>query len=144
MKRESEEFLSKQAELFASMKGISVGVDASNNEPRKLKLAAPAPAEESKPKPKPSAVFAADEEEEGAKKKRQLIPLTYSDDEDDEDTKAEKKKRKVKDLVSAIPNDKAGLWSYEVRWDKLSEVSSLKHCCHACQLLMATVSDLDQ
>ena len=108
-------------------KSATINPDATSGEPTRLKLVAPVPnqaKDESKVKAKPSAAFARgmDDEEDGAKKRRELIPLSYSDDEDDA-TKAEKKKRKLKDMVSAIPNEKAGLWVYEVKWDKLNGVS---------------------
>ena len=134
LQKESEDFLARQAEMFASMTGLGTG-EGTSSEPKKLSLlnaqpskakasAASATAtsgEEAKPKPA-KAVFGGDDEDESAnKKKRELIPLSYSDDEDDE-TNIEKKKRKLKDLVSAIPTDKAGLWQYAVRWDKLDEV----------------------
>lgn len=111
----------------------SLNPDATSGEPPKLKLLAVQPAEnkadeaKAKPKPKAAAAFAAaDEDEASGKKKRELIPLNYSDDEDDE-VKAEKKKRKVKELVSAIPTDKAGLWRYDVKWEQLNEVSRPLH-----------------
>ena len=108
-------------------KSATINPDATSGEPTRLKLAAPIPAQakdEMKLKSRPSAVFAGgmDDEDDSNKKRRELIPLNYSDDEDDQ-TKAEKKKRRVKDMVSAIPNDKAGLWKYESKWEKLSEVS---------------------
>lgn len=128
LKKESEDFLNRQAELFASMSGLaSTSADGAAGEPKKLKLLAPTvkadtDAEKARPKPKAPAVFAgAEEEEDQTKKKRELIPLDYSDDEDEE-KKAEKKKRKVKELVAAIPNDKESLWKYTIHWEKLSEV----------------------
>lgn len=121
LKKESEDFLNRQAELFASMKGTTMFAESSaSGEPKKLKLAAMGD-DYSRTKSKAPAVFAGDEEEDTNKKKRELIPLSYSDDEDD-DTKAEKKKRKAKDLVDAIPNDKQGLWAYETQWGKVTEV----------------------
>lgn len=128
LKKESEDFLNRQAELFASMSGLpSTSADGASGEPKKLKLLAPTTktetdAEKARPKPKAAAVFAgADEDEDQGKKKRELIPLDYSDDED-EDKKAEKKKRKVQELVAAIPKDKEGLWNYTIHWEKFSEV----------------------
>jgi len=130
LRKESEDFLNRQAELFASMSGsTSTNPDATSGEPKKLKLLAPTvkaetDAEKARSKPKAAAVFAgADDDEDAGKKKRELIPLDYSDDEDSE-KKAEKKKRKVKELVAAIPNDKEGLWGYEIHWEKFNEV-----CC---------------
>lgn len=128
LKKESEDFLNRQAELFASMSGLpSTSADGASGEPKKLKLLATTTktetdAEKARPKPKAAAVFAgADEDEDQGKKKRELIPLDYSDDED-EDKKAEKKKRKVQELVAAIPKDKEGLWNYTIHWEKFSEV----------------------
>lgn len=133
LQKESEDFLARQAEMFASMTGLGTG-EGTSSEPKKLSLLSAQPSkakataasasatsgEEAKPKPA-KAVFGGDDEDESAnKKKRELIPLSYSDDEDDE-TNIEKKKRKLKDLVSAIPTDKAELWQYGVRWDKLDE-----------------------
>ena len=137
LQKESEDFLARQAEMFASMTGLAAG-EGTSSEPKKLSLlnaqpskakaitsnAAAAGGEEAKSKPA-KAVFGGDDEDENAnKKKRELIPLSYSDDEDDEKN-IEKKKRKLKDLVSAIPTDKVGLWQYAVRWDKLDEVGLL-------------------
>lgn len=127
LKRESEDFLNRQAALFASMSGsLATNPDATAGEPKKLKLLAPTAkadteAEKARTKPKAVAVFAgADEDEDAGKKKRELIPLDYSDDEDSE-KKAEKKKKKVKELVAAIPNDKESLWSYHIHWEKFNE-----------------------
>ena len=132
LQKESEEFLARQADMFSAMSGsATLNPDATSGEPPKLKLLAVQPTEKqaeegkSKPKPKAAAAFAAaDEDETSGTKKRELIPLNYSDDEDDEE-KVEKKKRKVKELVSAIPTDKAGLWRYDVKWEQLNEVGEL-------------------
>lgn len=130
LQKESEEFLARQASMLSSMSdSAALDPTATSGEPPKLKLlAVPAvdkkPEDAAKAKPKAAAAFAAaDAEDEAAgKKKRELIPLNYSDDEDDED-KIEKKRKKVKELVSAIPTDKAGLWRYDVKWEELNEVS---------------------
>jgi RNA-binding protein 25 len=134
LKKESEDFLNRQAALFASMSGgaTSSNIDATTGEPKKLKLMTPvakteSDADKAKSKPKANAaaaaVFAgADEDDDTNKKKRELIPLNYSDDEEDVEKKLEKKKRKVKELVSAIPTEKEALWKYEIRWDELNEV----------------------
>ncbi|KAL7007880.1 hypothetical protein EMMF5_002527 [Cystobasidiomycetes sp. EMM_F5] len=124
LKQESDQFLARQAEMFASMSASSSKPEGSG-EPTKLKLVGSATVDtraEEKLKAKAPAIFtAADEDDEDrGKKKRELIPLSYSDDED-EDTKAQKKQRKLKDLVGSIPNDKNGLWKYNVHWEQLNE-----------------------
>lgn len=135
LQKESEDFLARQADMLSSMSGTaSLDPTATSGEPPKLKLLAVPTAEKKaedapKPKPKAAAAFAAaDEDEDGAgKKKRELIPLSYSDDEDDEEA-IERKRRKVKELVSNIPTDKAALWKYSVHWEELNEVGSRISC----------------
>lgn len=136
MKKESEDFLNRQAELFASMtrsgQTDGSGSGSGGEQPTKLKLApvvsVDAKKDDGKAKPRPKAAIfggADEDEEDGKKKKRELIRLDYSDDED-EAKKAEKKKIKVQELVSAIPQDKESLWAYPIRWEKLSEVRASK------------------
>lgn len=79
---------------------------------------------------KTSAFGALDDGDDAVKRKRELVTLTYSDEEDDdaeevgltEKQKQERRTKKLKELVDKVPTDKAGLWSWEVRWDKLTEV----------------------
>jgi RNA-binding protein 25 len=62
------------------------------------------------------------------------VPLNYSDDEleDEEEVgmtneqKLQRRGEKLKSLVATIPADKEGLWTWEIRWDKLSEVRSCR------------------
>lgn len=148
LQKQSESFLNQQADAFAKMTaGATVnhkrtGTPAEDaGGPIKLSLAERAKKEqevkpvEIAPRPRPAAFGAADEQEETGKKKRELVRLTYSDDEggdDDEnergltqEEKVERRKRKIKELVETIPTTKEGLWAYEIRWDRLTEVSQL-------------------
>lgn len=148
LQKQSESFLNQQADAFAKMTaGATVNQKRTGTPaeeaggPIKLSLAERAKKEqevkpvEIAPRPRPAAFGAADEQEETGKKKRELVRLTYSDDEggdDDEnergltqEEKVERRKRKIKELVETIPTTKEGLWAYEIRWDRLTEVSQL-------------------
>ncbi|KAH9816751.1 hypothetical protein DFH28DRAFT_890668, partial [Melampsora americana] len=86
-----------------------------------------------------------EDDDDGFRRKRALIPLTYDDDETKQKTTPskiniqfgnptetskpketagmveEKKKKKMREIVSSIPNDKDSLWLLTVEWKWLSE-----------------------
>ncbi|EGG04908.1 uncharacterized protein MELLADRAFT_108039 [Melampsora larici-populina 98AG31] len=86
-----------------------------------------------------------EDDDDGFRKKRALIPLTYDDDETKQNPTPskiniqfgnptitskpretagmveEKKKKKMREIVSSIPNDKDALWLLTVDWKWLSE-----------------------
>ena len=136
LRKQSDAFLDKQADMFAKMADgkRKTGVSIDDSTPIKLSLAERVVERKEAAKPvevlRPAAFGAADDAEEVGKKKRELIPLNYSDDEEEDeeekgmtaDEKMERRRKKIKQLVESIPTDQAGLWAWEVRWDKLTEV----------------------
>lgn len=148
LQKQSESFLNQQADAFAKM---TAGTAANTKRtgtpaeeaggPIKLSLAERAKKEqevkpvEVAPRSRPAAFGAADDQEETGKKKRELVRLTYSDDEGEvedenergltQEEKVERRKRKIKELVDTIPTSKEGLWAYEIRWERMTEVRVL-------------------
>ncbi|KAG4304394.1 hypothetical protein PORY_002104 [Pneumocystis oryctolagi] len=52
-------------------------------------------------------------------KKPVLLPLEYDDTENAEDDEA--KIRRIKEVVSSVPSEKEGLWSWSIKWDLLTD-----------------------
>ncbi|EMR08132.1 hypothetical protein PNEG_03570 [Pneumocystis murina B123] len=52
-------------------------------------------------------------------KKPVLLPLEYDDTEAAEDD--ESKIRRIKEIVASVPSEKEGLWSWSIKWDRLTE-----------------------
>jgi len=138
-KRESEAFLSQQAELFAKMSGHSdkAGglLQLDDGVPIKLSFggAKVAIAETAVPNLKTStSMLLSNDDDEIFKRKRELVPLTYDDDDDleeekgmTEEEKLERRQRKVREIVGSIPSDKGALFEKDIRWEKLNKVRLL-------------------
>ncbi|KAG5440403.1 hypothetical protein PCK2_000536 [Pneumocystis canis] len=52
-------------------------------------------------------------------KKPVLLPLEYDDTETAEDEEA--RIRRIKDIVAFVPSEKEGLWSWPIKWDRLTD-----------------------
>ncbi|KAG0149537.1 hypothetical protein CROQUDRAFT_669213 [Cronartium quercuum f. sp. fusiforme G11] len=168
IKKESEEFLNKQAEMIAKIqdenrkagllqldeggKPIQLsfgGFSANPSGPGQINGKTNAsmtmqPISLKKDNKAGGGVLGSHEDDEdGFRRKRALIPLTYDDDEKEKEKNAsnkiniqfgktestkpkesaeDKKKKKMRELVSSIPNDKDALWQLTVDWKWLSEV----------------------
>lgn len=133
--KESEDFLERQADMFAK---ISEGKNRGGrpaDESVKLSFGAVAPKVAPKPPApvRPAVLGIAEDEEEG-KKKRELIPLDYSDDEDEKERKARakpyrmterEKERKAREIKDDLPTSKEDLWTHRIPWSALTEVRTL-------------------
>lgn len=65
----------------------------------------------------------ADEEDE-VKQKRELIPLSYSDDEDEGKKPKARSGVTEEEVLVRVPEDKEGLWAWEIKWSALTQVST--------------------
>ncbi|ODQ51599.1 hypothetical protein SAICODRAFT_83032 [Saitoella complicata NRRL Y-17804] len=120
---------SNQAEAFLNNIAAEVGKAAPQQQQPATASAGPgpirlqfgvkkAPETTSRTMGQAEALLEDDEEEDKDKQKRVLVPLTYEGTNvEDEETKA----RRLRQLVSSIPSDKEGLWSWPVKWDKLTD-----------------------
>lgn len=142
IQKQSDAFLASQSDIFASLSGQpgkKTGGAAKDEDgtasggPIKLgdrSKAKAKPAEQpEKPKPRAAAFASAEDEEEQGRKKRQLIPLDYSELEHGEDAGltdqqiADRRKKRIQEIVTSIPTDKNGLWTWTVDWAYLTDVS---------------------
>lgn len=135
LQKQSEDFLSDQADMFASLGGKGKGLlhegESGDGAAVKLSFGASAPKPLVKPAPTPSTVLGAADDEEDGKKRRKLIPLTYDDVVDEAPTKpghrltAAERDRKSRDVLERIPVTKESLWAHKMLWADLSEVRPL-------------------
>ncbi|KAH8916621.1 hypothetical protein BT69DRAFT_1302610 [Atractiella rhizophila] len=135
LKKESEDFLNKQAEMFAKMSENKrkTGISLDDSTPIKLSLGVtmtrlkPTEGEQQRAREHRRVLGGDEDEEEAAQKKRQLVPINYSDEEDEEDEEEEEEKRiqkgqeQILEIVNMIPADKEGLWSWQMKWNMLDE-----------------------
>ena len=135
-KRESEAFLSQQADLFAKMSGDKKGglLQLDEGTPIKLSFGGNKVAVSSQSAPfvkkEGGGVLLTTDEDDTFKRKRELIPLTYDDDLEEEkgmteEEKLERRQKKVREIVASIPSDKTSLFQKDIRWEKLNEVRSM-------------------
>jgi hypothetical protein len=114
--------------LFDDAKKIKVAIGASGSQPAPIALtpsaSVPVVKTEIKPKPAPpraaaASAFGADDEEEDVKKKRTLVRL----DEDKSNIEA-KVRAKLIEIRKGIPLSPAELWSFKLKWEGLTQVST--------------------
>lgn len=132
-KRESEAFLSQQADLFANsgddaaQRGGLLQLD--DGVPIKLSFGGTKVAVSTNAttvKKEAGGVLLAADDDEVFKRKRELIPLTYDDIDEEkgmtEEEKLERRQKKVREIVASIPSEKAALFEKDLRWEKLNDV----------------------
>ncbi|EIW72718.1 hypothetical protein TREMEDRAFT_13947, partial [Tremella mesenterica DSM 1558] len=134
LEKESEEFLKKQMEEFASMEQDKRNAGLLSEDAAPIRLALnrvpmPEPKEE-KPKvvsrPVPQSVFGEGDEEEQAvrKKQRTLVKLEYDGAEDTGLTEAEqaaKRTARLLEIRERLPHERRRLFGFEVEWAALTE-----------------------
>ncbi|KAI5861943.1 hypothetical protein GGS23DRAFT_605887 [Durotheca rogersii] len=118
----ADSFLERQAQEMEQRQASRIGIAAP--QPFKLSLGAAAKAQAQRAAPQRKTIAEVEglleDEDEDATSRRQLIPIKFepaaaaamSDEERD---------RAVRALAQEIPNEKDGLWEWDVKWDFLDE-----------------------
>ncbi len=153
LEQESEEFLKRQmiemAELEETQK--QAGLLTEDAAPIKLAINPPVfPEVKKEEKPdlagsrhRPGINFDGDEEEEdpAKKKKRTLVKLEYEGDGLTEAEKVAKRNARLLEIRAQIPRERKRLWSMDIEWAAINEVSGLDTSGRLLMTLQSLIRD---
>jgi hypothetical protein len=116
----ADQFLEQQGEILAQQSGPT-------HEPQRFKLSLGAAAQRAQAAAQPRRTVAEveglleDEEDTNKATKRTLIPIKFDSSVEAQSMTEEERDQAVRQLAADIPNEKEGLWSWDVKWDFLDE-----------------------
>lgn len=125
LRKESEAFLARQMDEMQALaeEQRKAGLLLDDGAPVKLNVSLPVAAKgETAGKENKAAVFGQEEDEEEANRKRKvpLVKLDFSAADS-----SEKAKERLERIKTSVPSNKEVLFKAKVRWDAMSDVSSL-------------------